>query len=270
MFRFADNIYNQQTAKWLCLSSGLRHSRCMVIDRVNELARYAALLDEEFFDDPCPAAADELFDQIYPPNVRELSWQHWTPISVVVEAAKLLVTGPHTRVLDIGCGSGKFCLVAATLTNASFTGIEQRGDLVAIARRTAFKHSLTNVDIIHRNVTDLSFARFDAFYLFNPFEENLFPPQKIDSSVPLSKGLYERYTRYVADQLGQRPIGTRVVTYAGSALEVPACYDCKERLFAGELKLWIKTRVCAPENEFFGSSAFTPDGRTEAQFGEIK
>jgi len=221
------------------------------------LEKYASLLDEEFFDEQGPAVEDECFDQIYPPKVRELSWRHWTPVSVVVEAAKLLVTGPETRVLDIGCGPGKFCLVAAALTNASFTGIEQRGDLVAIARRTAFKHGLTNVDIIHGNVTDLSFASFDVFYLFNPFEENMFPPQKIDSSVPLSRNLYERYTQYVANQLEQRPVGTRVVTYAGSDLEVPASYECQQRLLACELKLWIKTRECAPENELFGSGAFT-------------
>lgn len=232
---------------------------------MNKLAKYAALLDEEFFDEPCPAVEDESFDQIYPPPIRELSWRHWTPVSVAVGAAKLLVSGPHTRVLDIGCGPGKFCLVGAALTGASFTGIEQRADLVEIARRAAFKHSLTNVDIIHGNVIDLSFAEFDAFYLFNPFEENMFPPQKIDSAVPLSRTLYERYTQYVADQLGQRPIGTRVVTYAGADLEVPACYDCQLRLFACDLKLWIKRRECVPENELFGSSASTSDAAPMAE-----
>lgn len=224
---------------------------------MSALGKYASLLDEEFFDEPYPAVEDECFDQIYPPKVRQLSWRHWTPVSVAVEAAKLLVSGPHTRVLDIGCGPGKFCLVGAALTAASFTGIEQRADLVEIARRAAFKHSLTNVDIIHSNVTDLSFAEFDAFYLFNPFEENMFSPQKIDSAVPLSRTLYERYTQYVADQLSQRPIGTRVVTYAGSDLEVPACYDGPRRLFACDLKLWIKRRECVPGNELFSSRAFT-------------
>lgn len=232
------------------------------------LEKYASLRDEEFFDEPCPAVEDECFDQIYPPKVRELSWRHWTPVSVAVEAAKLLAKGSQTRILDIGCGPGKFCLVAAAITNASVTGIEQRGDLVAIARRTAFKHGLTNVDIIHGNVTDLQFAGFDAFYLFNPFEENMFPPQKIDSAVPLSTTLYERYVRYVADQLGQKPIGTRVVTYAGSDLEVPAYYDCQQRLFACDLKLWIKRRECVPENELFGSRAFTSNALTPTANGK--
>jgi SAM-dependent methyltransferase len=215
---------------------------------VNELIQYLSLLDEEFFDEPCSSIEDEHFDQIYPSKIRELSSRHWTPVSVAVEAAKLLVRGPRTRVLDVGCGPGKFCLVAAALTDARFTGIEQRSDLVAIARRAALKNCLTNVEIIHGNVTDFAFTGYDAFYLYNPFEENMFQRQKIDSSVPLSKALFEKYSGYVADQLGNMPIGTRVVTYGGSASEIPACYDCKQALIGDALKLWIKTREFAPED----------------------
>ena len=65
---------------------------------------------------------DEKFDLIYPPQIRELSSLHWTPVAVAAEAAKLLVTAPGTRVLDIGCGPGKFCLVGASLTDGRFTG----------------------------------------------------------------------------------------------------------------------------------------------------
>ena len=32
-------------------------------------------------------------------------------------------------------------------------------------------------------------------------------------------------------------MGTRVVTYAGYADEIPACYDCELSLFRDELKL---------------------------------
>jgi SAM-dependent methyltransferase len=219
---------------------------------VNEPIQYPGLLDDEFDEEPCASIEDERFDQIYSSRVKELSWRHWTPVSVAVEAAKLLVTGPRTRVLDVGCGPGKFCLVAAALTDARFIGIEQRSDLVASARRAALKLRLTNVEIIHGNVTDFAFAAYDAFYLFNPFEENMFQQQKIDSSVPFSKALFKKYTSYVAVQLGNRPIGTRVVTYAGYADEIPACYDCAQALFGDDLKLWIKTRDYAPENEWFG------------------
>ena len=65
---------------------------------------------------------------------------------------------------------------------------------------------------------------------------------RIDATVSLSPLLFKRYNCYVAAQLGAMPIGTRAVTYAGYADEIPACYDCETALFGDELKLWIKRR----------------------------
>lgn len=189
---------------------------------------------------------DEKFDQIYPSRIRNLSPLQWTPVRVAAEAAKLLVTVPTTRVLDIGCGPGKFCLVAAALTHAHFTGIEQRADLAAAARKAAATLQSANVEIIDGNMTEIAFADYDAFYLYNPFEENMARGHKIDSAVPLSPVLFKRYNNYVATNLGSRPIGTRVVTYAGYADEIPACYECESALFRNELKLWIKQREHDP------------------------
>ena len=60
---------------------------------------------------------DEKFDLIYPPKIRKLSSIFWTPVAVAAKAAKWLVTVQGMRVVDIGCGPGKFCLVAASLTD---------------------------------------------------------------------------------------------------------------------------------------------------------
>ncbi len=160
----------------------------------------------------------------------------------------MLVTAPGTRVLDVGCGPGKFCLVAASLTSGSiFTGIEQRKDLVAVSRAAAARLRLPNVRFLRGDMMDLAFARYDAFYLYNPFEENMARGHKIDSAVPLSPLLFKRYNRYVSSQLAPLPHGTRVVTYAGYADEIPGCYDCETTLFRDDLKLWIKTREYDPE-----------------------
>src|SRR5712692_7080470 len=199
---------------------------------------------ESFFecseDEPCCSTDDERFDQIYPPRVRKLSSMHWTPVAVAAAAAKLLVRKPGTRVLDIGCGPGKFCLIGSLLTDGYFTGIEQRGHLARAARQAVLDQGIYNVEIIHSNVTSVSFSNYDAFYLFNPFEENMFERQKIDGAVPLAATLYKKYTRYVAAELGAKPIKTRVATYAGYSHEVPSCYNCQFSKFAGRLKLWIK------------------------------
>ena len=207
----------------------------------------------ETFEDPIPfSIEDEKFDLIYPRQIRELSPLHWTPVAVAVEAAKLLVTVSGLRVLDIGCGPGKFCLVAASLTDGQFTGVEQRSDLVAAARQAASHLALTEVEFIHGNVMDVTFADYDAFYLFNPFEENMHYGHKIDSAIHLSPALFKRYTSHVAAQLGARPIGTRVVTYAGYAEDIPACYYCELALFGDDLKLWIKQREYEPDIERLG------------------
>jgi SAM-dependent methyltransferase len=194
---------------------------------------------------------DEKFDGIYPPEVRKLSSLFWTPVAVAAEAARLLVTAPATRVLDVGCGAGKFCLVAASLSDGRFTGIEQRAELIDAARQAAASLGVTDVEFLHANVVDVSFAEYDAFYIFNPFEENLHG-HKIDKAVPLSPKLFKRYTSYVSDQLGQQPLGTRVVTYMGYADDIPGCYECEATFFGDDLKLWIKRREYDPALEGLG------------------
>jgi SAM-dependent methyltransferase len=158
--------------------------------------------------------------------------------------------------LDIGCGSGKFCLVGAQVTEGSFTGIEQRSALLDAAREAAAHLQLRGgVEFLYANVLNVGFADYDAFYLFNPFEENMFDKHRIDSDVPLSIELFKRYTSNVAAELGARRIGTRVVTYMGYADEIPACYTCERVLFGDDLKLWIKTREYDPALEALGLSA---------------
>ncbi len=204
-------------------------------------------IDQNFAEDDLTSIEDENFDQVYSARIRKLSSLQWTPVRIAAAAAQLLVTAPRTRVLDIGCGPGKFCLVAAAaLGDAHFTGVEQRADLAAAACEAVIALQLPNVDIVHGNIIDISFAEYDAFYLFNPFDENMFRGHRIDSAVPLSAELFERYIRHVSAQLGARPLGTRVVTYSGYADEIPACYDCETALFHNELKLWIKQRDYDP------------------------
>lgn len=203
----------------------------------------------ERLDDPEKLSVeDEKFDRIYPPAIRNLSSIFWTPVAVAAEAARLLVVDAGTRVLDVGSGAGKFCLVAAALTEGRLTGIEQRDELVAAARTAAFGLGIDGIEFLHGNLLDLAFENYDAFYLFNPFEENMHG-HKIDSAIPLSAALFQKYTRHVSDQLGARALGTRVVTYMGYADDIPACYECEARRLGDDLNLWIKRREYDPEIE---------------------
>ena len=207
---------------------------------------------ENYFEDPESfSIEDEKFDQLFPPRIRQLSSIFWTPVAVAAEAAQLLVTAPGTRVLDIGSGAGKFCLIAASLTGGRFTGLEQRAELVTAARQAAATLQISNVEFLHGNLLDVSFAEHNAFYLFNPFEENMHG-HKIDAEIPLSPALFKKYTRHVAAQLGAQPLGTHVVTYMGYADDIPACYECEATRFGDDLKLWIKRRAYDPDIEQLG------------------
>jgi SAM-dependent methyltransferase len=185
---------------------------------------------------------DEEFDLNYPAPIQDLSVCHWTPVGIARRAAKMLLRAPKTRVLDIGCGPGKFCIAAALGSDGHFTGIEQRKHLADIAKWYVRRHKLSNVEIIHGNVMELDFRKFDAFYLYNPFQENLTYSGAIDSTVELSRDLYDQYTKYVAAQLTQTPIGTRIVTYSGACEEIPEGFDIKRSDSTWDLKLWIKSR----------------------------
>jgi SAM-dependent methyltransferase len=68
---------------------------------------------------------------------RAEAWAEWWPAlaaparDAVAAAAAI---GPGTRVLDVGCGSGEFCALAAEL-GAQVSGIDAAEGMVAIARR---------------------------------------------------------------------------------------------------------------------------------------
>jgi len=193
-----------------------------------------------------PTAEDDTFDRIYPHELRKHSAIHWTPVDVAAKAAAMLVTTPGTRVLDVGCGVGKFCLVGASTTAGAFTGIEQRPPLVAAARQAAARLGLSGVEFVCGNITAVDFANYDAFYLYNPFEENDPHGHRMDASVPLSPLLLQRYHAHVRKQLGSLPLETRVVTYAGYADEIPGCYEGETTLFRDQPKLWVKRRPFDP------------------------
>ena len=183
---------------------------------------------------------DEEFDSIYPDAIRRLSIRHWTPVEVCRTAAQWLVTQRGTRVLDVGCGPGKFCAIGAACTSGIFTGVEQREKLAALARDTIQAFGIPRAHILTANVTEISFEEFDAFYVFNPFEENFIRALKIDDEVKLQPHLYTEYSLYVRHQLSLTPPGTRLVTYCSDKAEVPDCFECVDDAFAGQLELWIR------------------------------
>jgi len=184
--------------------------------------------------------ADEAFDTIYPLRYKKISRYHFTPVHVAQAAAQYLVKNPNTRVLDIGSGAGKFCIVGSACTDGYFTGIEQRKNLHRLAVKLAKQQGSERVEFIHSNIMEIDFEAFDAIYYFNAFYENIVPMSAIDHAVTLDKTLYTLYTQFMREQLDKMPIGTRLATYFSFMDEVPNSYKIKGADFDVKLKFWEK------------------------------
>jgi SAM-dependent methyltransferase len=183
---------------------------------------------------------DATFDDLYPAGIAELSARHFTPVAVARRAAALLAPTPHHRVLDIGAGAGKLCLVGAASTGASFTGIEHRPHFVRAAIEAGARLTLRNVHFIHADILEVNWRPYDSYYLFNPFAEHLIG--SIDGTRSVQPALFGFYVEAVRRRLRAAPPGTRLVTYHGFGGEVPPCFRLAARENAGndELELWIK------------------------------
>lgn len=183
--------------------------------------------------------SDEKFNLLYPEHIRVVSAKHWTPVQVAEKAAMFLSTHEGVRVLDIGSGAGKFCLVAAFHhPMAHFTGIEQREDLVQLCNALKEKLQLTNVEFVNGNMRDLDFSPFDHFYFYNSFYENIPGTQKIDYKVKYSEELYDFYNRELYKKFDKTPVGTRIVTYHSLCYEIPKGFEIVNSDLAGYLKFW--------------------------------
>lgn len=183
---------------------------------------------------------DDDFNAIYPEWVRKHARRHWTSVSVAKQAAEYLVNKPGTRVLDIGSGPGKFCMVGASYTKGHFTGVEQRYGLFELSKKLSRCYRIPNVNFIHANITSVKLTEYDAFYFYNSFHENIDRSAKIDDTVNVSVELYSLYHQYVYEQLSLALKGTRLVTYWSSLKEIPSNYQLEYSFCDGLLKFWKK------------------------------
>jgi hypothetical protein len=188
-----------------------------------------------------PPGEDLDLSPLYPASIQELDSVHWSPLTVIFKAIPFLAGSSVTTILDIGSGSGKFCLTGSYLKpDVTFYGVEQRKSLVDQANRVSNLLDRQNVHFIHKNFTQLDLRAFDHFYFYNSFFENLPGSEKIDDSIDYSTELYLYYSRYLHQQLERMAPGTRIATYCSWDDEIPSGYSLVERHLSGLLKFWVK------------------------------
>jgi SAM-dependent methyltransferase len=197
----------------------------------------------------CPA--DRAFDRYLPDDLQVLSPHWWTPLSVVMRAARWLDDFSVRNVVDIGSGAGKLCVAAALAGSCRFVGLEQRPRLVAAARALAGLFEVEErVRFIEGALGAVEVPAADAYYLFNPFEENIYEAyEPMDEEVELSRARYEHDVGLVEDLLRRAPAGTCVLTYNGFGGRIPEGYAVVrlDRDLPNVLCMWRKApRAVSP------------------------
>lgn len=194
--------------------------------------------------------SDIAFDRFYEERIRAVSEQHWTPVAVAARAAQLLVGAGATRILDVGSGAGKFCIVGALSTGAEFVGIERRERLIQVARRAAEQAGAARATFIHANVNSFSFDGFDGVYLYNPFFEQISKHRVlIDRDLERSGRTHRYLVRTIEEKLRATPAPVAVVTFHGFGGRMPTGYALSKDEPAGNdrLEMWVKPSVTRPE-----------------------
>jgi SAM-dependent methyltransferase len=187
-------------------------------------------------------SSDTQFNLLYTASNQQLAKRHWTPIAVARMASAFLASEGGARILDIGSGAGKFCLAASYFKpDAFFEGIEQRSSLLEQAESVRNMLGLFNASFIPGNFTQLNFNKYDHFYFFNSFFENLDDSDKIDDSIQYSTALYNYYTGYLYKELEKMPVGTKIATYCSWLDEIPPAYKVVQSEFNNRLKFHIRT-----------------------------
>ncbi len=186
---------------------------------------------------------DVVFDLLYKPHHRRISDMFWSPVAVVRKALEWLPADKRLDILDIGCGIGKFCLVADLASKHRIFGIELRPHLIKEAQKVVSLFPGSSISFKCGNAFDYDWAKFHVLYFFNPFAELNFPDL-------LSKGVkkpegnpFPESVLRTQRRLAILPRGTFVVTYYTFGAPMPQGF---ERLQAqhfdtGYLELWKKT-----------------------------
>ena len=188
--------------------------------------------------------SDEAFDRVYPMTHRQRSSVHWTPIDIGLQVAGLLVGVPGARILDVGSGVGKMCIVGALAGDAHWFGVERDRKMVRIAQRVASEIGVANrTSFIHEDGMDLDWSTFGGVYLFNPFAEEAFRKGAIDPL--LGKATFIHQVLKVERRLATLRVGARVVTYFGFGGELPPGFELVTSIPArgDAVQLWIRTEV---------------------------
>jgi len=127
------------------------------------------------------------------------------------------------KILDVGSGVGKFCLIAALASEARFLGVEQRGRFVELSRSMGSTISSAESVIFPRTKWTTWTGTVSTGSIFSTrSRRNRTPEQKIDPDVKPQPETLHVIRAVRGTQSRGLAQGARVVTYFGFGGRFPA------------------------------------------------
>jgi len=166
---------------------------------------------------------DELFDSLLPEYYQFCSIVQWSPWEVAQTMAEWLQEENCHLFLDIGSGVGKICFYLRLLTNLEIHGVEQRNELVQISNEIFTANDFEKFKFFNTNIINHESIKYDAYYLFNPFYEQISDLKcfQIDNKISYSESTFKKYTSHIDKILNNAPKGTVLITYHGFGKPAP-------------------------------------------------
>jgi SAM-dependent methyltransferase len=184
---------------------------------------------------------DQEFDSIYPSKIKKLSERHFTPFNVAKVVSEWLNEYKESKnVLDLGCGVGKFCFIVGSLTQHQVYGVDYREEYIHLCERLNAKYGFKNVHFLNKNITEMDFRKYNVFYFFNSFLEQIDYTAKFDTLYERSSLIYGIYETFLRNELSKLPAGTLVITYYTHSDQIPKGYEVIKYAYDSKLLMWIK------------------------------
>jgi SAM-dependent methyltransferase len=138
---------------------------------------------------------DDLFDRCDFDNYLSI----WSGVSDILRSVELLKV--NNKILDIGSGNGKYCVIGALLyPDIQFVGIELSKRRVDISNLFKKHLKLDNVTFIHSDFCDVytEFSDVKSVYTFNPFDMGVYLKMVENKTDNLMKKYQDTLNKYLS------------------------------------------------------------------------
>lgn len=184
---------------------------------------------------------DNAFEECVLPQFRMASARHWIPLNACETVAKWLACFKDINILDIGSGVGKFCFLMSRLAPThSYVGVEINNKLIEEAHRLQRVLKAENCDFIHSSFDELDFTKYDAFFFFNSFYEQLVNHGSSFGGRKFHRDTFNLFNDSLIKKLSLLKKGSIFISYQGYPEGLDVYFKLEKKDLEKELILWTR------------------------------